>query len=191
MKKLLVLLVVFLISISGCVANTPAPATQAVTTPPTNYPAPGVNTAYPYPYPFAEPIQPLYPYPGMEQPAPVAAPSATPTADPALGVVKGRLLEGQVPVFDMSLFLAEIKKGEDGKDLVARLSFTNSQRVATDSDGNFMFVNVKPGRYAIILYTGENAFLLNVPDKMDPILINVEADKTVGLGDLSYDDLPL
>jgi len=61
MKKNLVLLVVLLISISGCVANTPAPTTQAVTPPPITYPAPGETTAYPYPYPFAEPIQPIYP----------------------------------------------------------------------------------------------------------------------------------
>ncbi len=193
-KNIIFLMIVLLISISGCiVANTPQPATQMVATPSISYPAPdmNMNTTYPYPYPFAAPIQPLYPYPGMEQPTPVTIPSATPTADPVLGVVKGRLLEAQAPVYDISLFLAEVKKGEDGKDLIARLSFTNSQRVETNPDGYFEFVNVTPGRYALILYTGSNAFLINVPDKADPILFDVEVGKTTDLGDLNYDDLPL
>lgn len=141
-----------------------------------------------YPYPFAAPVQSPYPYPDIEQP--VFIPSPTPTKDPTLGIVKGRLLEGKNPVINYSIFLAEVRKDAKGTELAAKFSPVDSPRVETQPDGAFLFVNVVPGRFALIFYTGLNAFLINIPDKTDPIIFTVDAGETVDLGDLVYDDLP-
>lgn len=163
---------------AGC--STAAPAATAESQPP----------ASGSPYPAI--VEPTFdPYPGGAPAVDTPVPVPTPTTDSTLGAVRGRLLEANKPAAGVSFFLAEIKKDAKGAELVAAFSANDSPRVETNANGEFVFVNVPGGRYALILYTGMNAFLLNVPDKEDPILFTVENGETTDLGDLAYDDLPL
>ncbi len=186
-RTLVCILVFSLLAVTAC---SRPPEVPSVVTP---SPAAEQNSNAAYPYPDAEALVPTYnpyPDPAMQPATPVAPP--TPTADPALGMVTGRLLQGNQVAKDVSLYLAEIKADAKGNELVASFSAGTSPRTETGSDGSFVFVNIKPGRYAMILYTGLNGFLMNKPETTkQPITFTVEGGKTVELGDLAYDSLPL
>ncbi len=159
---------------------------------PTSKPAPTATPADGGAYPYPNTAQVVSPYPGGVEPSvPTDIPAPTPTYDAQMGIVRGRLLEAKAPVKDLIVFLAEIAKDAKGTELAASFSATDSPRMNTTENGEFVFMNVKPGRYSIVLYTGMDAWLLNYPDKKEPILFTVEAGKTVDIGDLNYDDIPL
>lgn len=177
-KKLLICLWIASSLLAAC-SPAPKPPQPAAATP--------AGGAYPYPA-----AQIVNPYPaGMEPVAPTDIPLPTPTYDAQMGMVRGRLLEANAPVKELIVFLAEIAKDAKGAELAASFSATDSPRMNTNENGEFVFMNVKPGRYSIVLYTGMDAWLLNYPDKKEPILFTVEAGKTVDIGDLNYDDIPL
>jgi hypothetical protein len=183
-NKLLYLVIVLSLLLPA--ACTPAPATPA-------YPVAGNANNLTYPGGYPAPMGPVdtNPYPGQPTTMPEYIPTITPTYDPQFGIIHGRLLEADRPVVRTMIFLANIQKDDKGEDLVAAFSALDSVRVLTDENGEFTFMNVLPGRYAIILHTGMSAFLINHPGKEDPILFIVEAGQTTELGELNYDDLPL
>lgn len=157
----------------------------------TGYPVPQVNITENPNYPAPEVIiteNPSYPAPTTPI---ITNPSPTFTADPQLGIIGGRLLRNNMPVSDVALDLAEVMKDNTGKDIIAGLDRAKSPNTATDSQGTFVFINVKTGRYALILDIITNQFLLHYPGSEDPIIIQVEAGKEVNLGDLNFDDLPV
>lgn len=189
-SSLLMLLIIFLVGSTACNALLPQAQIPQASEMAAPDPYPASEQTYPYPYPYVLEAPPLYPDPGMIPPTPTYIPPPTPTPDPTLGRIDGSLFEGTSPV-QISLYLAEIQADENGKEIAARYDPQNSPREETSPDGSFSFVNVKPGRYALILYTGMNSFLLNVPDKNEAIIFTVEAGKTFDLGKIVYDDLPL
>jgi hypothetical protein len=144
----------------------------------TSYPAPEVNiTENPY-------------YPDLAT-AIIPNPGPTYTADPQMGYIRGRLLRNNLPVPNIVLDLAEVIKDDTGQDIIAGLDRVNSPNTVTDGQGNFAFINVKAGRYALILDIITNQFLLNYPGREDSIIVQVEAGQEVNLGDLNFDDLPV
>ena len=129
-----------------------------------------------------------YPNPGTTI---ISTPSATFTTDPQMGHLHGKLLNKDIPVSNISLYLAEVITDSTGKEMVAGLDPRNSPNTVTDDQGSFTFTNVKPGGYALILDIVTNQFLLNYPDKDTPIIVHVEAGKEVNLGDLKFNDLTI
>jgi hypothetical protein len=186
--------VIGLLLSSACTTSTPQPTQAAY--PPAGVPAPaypaGATPGGAYPSAATLPPQDTNPYPGQPTVLPTVIPTVTPTYDPTnFGIIHGRLLEAGKPVGNTLIFLADIKKDANGAELVAAFSPLDSVRVITTDNGDFTFMNVPAGRYAVILYTGVSAFLITYPGKTDPILFTVEAGKTAELGELNYDDLPL
>lgn len=180
MKKLfLVGLIAFLI-ITGC--NKP---TTIATQSPDPYPS--QNNVYPDP---GVGISENTAYPGSTAPIVVIA-IPTSTMDPLLGSITGRLLRNGQPVPLLVLDLAEVMLDESGNDLIAGLDRITSPNTTTDDQGIFTFINIKEGRYALILDIVTNQFLLNYPGREDSIIVQVEAGKMVELGDLDYDELPV
>jgi hypothetical protein len=108
-----------------------------------------------------------------------------------MGSVIGKLLVNNNGVNNVTLYLAGIIKDATGKDIVAGLDRVNSPNTATDEQGIFAFINIKPGRYALILDVVINQYLMNYPDKDGTIIFQIDSGKTVDLGDLNYDSLPL
>ena len=133
---------------------------------------------------------PAYPGPQTE-PTVAVTPQPTYTTDPQMGIVKGKLLVNNNGVNNVTLYLAAVRKDKTGKDVVAGLSLANSPNIVTDQDGVFSFINVKAGRYALILDIVTTQYMINYPDKSNPILIDVESGKVVDIGELNYDSLPL
>ena len=180
MKKLFLVGLISLLIIAGC--NKPTTiASQA----PEAYPS--QNNVYPYPG-VEITINPAYP--GSTSPIVVEA-IPTSTMDPLLGSITGRLLRNGQPVPLLALDLADVMLDESGNDLIAGLDRITSPNTMTDAQGIFTFINVKEGRYALILDIVTNQFLLNYPGRDDSIIVQVEAGKMIELGDLDYDELPV
>ncbi len=155
----------------------------------TQAPSSGQTTQYPVPV-VANVATTTYPNP-QSNVTPVIHVGPTPTADPTMGTVTGKLLLNNKGVGDVLLYLAEVLKDKTGKDIVAGLDRTNSPNIRTNSEGTFTFVNVKVGRYALILDVVTNQYMINYPDKETPILVDVQAGQVVDLGTMDYDTLPL
>ena len=124
-------------------------------------------------------------------------PAITPTVTsaPGTGQVIGVLLVGvnnvSQPVNNVLLYLAETIKDSNGKDSVAALDRTSSPRTVTDDQGRFVFSNVPPGNYGLILDMVTNSYLLMKPGSEEALIIEMSAGKQVDLGSLLYASLPL
>jgi hypothetical protein len=168
-----------LLVIVGCTTAVPS-ATPATLD--TGQPA---ATIYPYPEPALETSIPGYPAPMEETKAP------TPTTDPTLGNVQGEIyLKGQ-PVNKALLFLSDVLQDKQGNDSVVSVDLNTKNRVETNPDGSFTFVNIPPQRYALVLVVMPHSYVLLKPDTQDAMVLEVKAGETVSMGRLDYDDLPI
>ena len=142
-----------------------------------------------YPAPLGESTS-AYPYP---QPVTIIpnTPGPTYTPDPQLGIVTGKLLVNNKGVNNATLYLAAIMKDKSGKDVIAGLDRANSPSADTNQEGTFSFINIAPGRYALILDAVITQYMMNTPGKSTAIIVEIVAGKVVDLGDLNYDSLPL
>ncbi len=169
------LLLLFAVTLAAC-------DQQKTTTPtkidPSGYPMP---TAY----------QP-YPAPNSGYPAPVdPKPTQAPTLDKSKAVVKGVLLLNGKPVKLQNLYLGGVLTDAKGKEIVASMNQQKDPNALTNSLGEFTFVNVPPGRYAVILDNATTAALLLNPKGSEAILLTLKAGDTIDLGKLDYQDLPI
>lgn len=148
------------------------------------YPAPlASSAAYPAPYPSPE---------GASSTNVLATPGAIPEPSPESSVINGRLTEQGKPVINATIYLADIRKDKTGEYQVAAYSRSSSPRAYTDADGQFVFTNIPPGEYSLILDNIATYIVLMVPDGApdEPLKVVTEAGKVVELGTLDYEDLP-
>lgn len=124
-------------------------------------------------------------------PEPVDTPEPMSTQDPVLGSAKGMLLLNSKPVQNCLLFLSDIAKDSQGKEVLVSVDYMTKNRTTTSNDGSFIFVNIPPKRYALVLVVIPNSYLLLRPGKQEAVTLTVESGKTVDLGRLDFDDLPI
>ena len=181
-----------IIFLTACSNSTPAVTSPTaasinneVATQAPDYPAPD------YPAPV-QPATPISSYPGPIPTLVKPEPAPTSTKDPSMGAVNGRLLEADKPAPNVILYLAEVVKDDSGKEMVVSYDRVTSPNTTTDDQGNFVFVNVKAGRYGLILDTVIDSYFLHYPGGTnEQILFSVETNQETDLGELNYDSLPL
>jgi hypothetical protein len=179
------LLIILSILLSACgTTNAQTPAVSGITQ--------STTSAYPSASTTAHPgINPAYLAPGQDTEELNATPGPIPTPDIDTGVVIGRFLNNGKPIPNAILYLAEVKKADNGKEMFAAISLIYSPRAFTDRDGNFVFANVKPAKYGFVLDTVVTEFLLRDPkNKEADLLFIVEAGKQLDLGNLDFLELP-
>jgi len=108
-----------------------------------------------------------------------------------MGRVSGILQVGSHPAKNALLYLAETIKDSAGIDSFAAMDRIRSPKAVADDQGRFVFSNVPPGNYGLILDVITSSYLLMKPDSEEVLLIEVSAEKQVDLGTLLYDSLPL
>jgi hypothetical protein len=130
-------------------------------------------------------------YPVDEYTPPDSVPE--PKLNPSLGTVFGCILHHGEPVMGYSVYLADLLKDEQGQELVASLKRGSAPQAILDKDGNFVFNNVPPGRYALMFSDGMNSYLLLVPQQGadEAIIVEVSAGEKFDLGTLNYLDFPV
>lgn len=166
---------------------------------PATAPAPASPTAaltqeYPAPTPFAPEA-----YPGSTQGQEAtstpesAAPFVPETPEPetpaeGMGVITGtmmRQVQGLPPsaLADTTLFLAALLTDESGQASgLARLDEDAAPWVRTDEDGQFVFGDVAPGRYALIIKTPLTLQPVKDANTSRDIVVDVAAGEVVELG---------
>lgn len=112
------------------------------------------------------------------------------TQDPALGSATGSLLLKGQPFAGRILYLAEIVKDANGNETAAGYDRANSPKAIVLEDGSFTFVNVKPGRYSIVLDIVRQAYMLKNPKDQSDLIVDVKAGTPASFGTLDYTDLP-
>ncbi len=116
-----------------------------------------------------------------------STPVPVPTSAPGKGVVRGVVvhMDTKKPLTDddgATLFLAGII---DGEVRTAALDKLSAPRAILDTQGNFVFSNVDPGEYVVVMATPLSEFCCAAPrTRLLDLLVKVEADKTVDVGTL-------
>lgn len=112
-----------------------------------------------------------------------------PAPAPGQGVVTGvitRDVRGLPlqPVVNTKLFLAKMLTDENGPVALASLDENAAPLSVTNADGQFTFVGVEPGMYALIIRTPLQAMLAHdVVTDMD-VVVTVNAGQATELGDV-------
>lgn len=154
-------------------------------------PAAPETAAAPSPIATAEPATP----------AAAATAEATvasePTADVATGepgTVKGALFvvsgRGSKPVPGAIIYLARLLTDSTGNESMAAMDRITSPKATTDESGAFLFEDVEPGRYGLVLDTILATYLLNHPRGGD-LILEVSPGGTTNTGNLLYQELPV
>jgi hypothetical protein len=113
--------------------------------------------------------------------SPIPTPRKTiafPTSQPGMGTVRG-VLTGMM---GGELFLAKLLPDEDFP--LFELDVSMAPRAIVDESGNFIFVDVPPGRYGLVFWTPLSSFLLNDPKTGTTLTITVRADDIVEIGEI-------
>jgi hypothetical protein len=129
-----------------------------------------------------------YPAPGETGAIETALP--TQTADPNLGSVKGKLLQSGKPIKNANLYLAVAVKNSDGKEIAATMNRDTSPQCITDDLGQFVFINVPPGNYRLVLDMILEQYLLLNPKDNTLMTFDIVAGKQTDLGTMDYGDFP-
>lgn len=174
MKNLLpaILLIVLLAACNANSATTSTPYEDDST----GYPVATVADNYDPGYPVEEPTQEIV---------------LTPTSDDSKGNVSAVINYNGQPLGAYVFYLADVLKGEDGKEIATSLDRINSPQAVTDNQGVLTFHNIEPGRYGLIMIEGMNSYLLLNPTDGNSLIIDVAAGERLDLGTLNYTDLPI
>lgn len=139
----------------------------------------GTACTAPNPKPTVSPLSPV----PTRMVAPVGQPFTTATNQPNTGVVSGCLIVqgSKTTMVSRDVYLAAITDSGDGNFSAAALQQSSPASV-TDGNGCFVFVNVQPGRYGLILEAILDTVLLSDITTGKPIVVTVSPNKTVELG---------
>ena len=131
-----------------------------------------------------------YPVATQVSTASAADNTISPTIDPSLGLVKGRLLENGKAVENIDLYLANLLKNEAGEEVVFTFDRTISLRTKTNENGEFVFINIPFGSYGIVLDNVSESVLLLNPLTNDQLKLVIQSGNELDLGNLNFSELP-
>jgi len=127
-------------------------------------------------------------------PTPTEEPSAPPTpSSQDVGAVTGFMLGGDPPEAAVGLILrlADVLEDSDGTPLSASLNKQTAPTCLVGGSGQFIFADVAPGRYALIVDLISSSVVLRDPVSGGDLLIDVTGGEITDLDKLIYPDLPL
>ena len=162
--RALILWLVMLGIVAGCGSTTPAT------------PQPDVS-------PLASPLESPLATPAGE---PEIVPLVIPTPSPGTGVVHGQLTHQvfEAPISEARLYLAPVLVSDDQKMEMARLDPLTAPQTTTDEQGRFVFADVEPNRYAVILGGSVTDYLLADFRTESEVLFELDPEMTLDLGDI-------
>lgn len=153
---------------------------------------PADEPGYPYPPPAIIPTVAGYPEPNSDLGVELdATPGPVPEPSSSSGVVVGVIQVNNEPIPNLTIYLAEVLTDGEGLERVASYDRVMSPRAFTNEDGQFVFSNILPGRYGLVLDTVLSAYLLHLPQEDTAMVITVEAGQVTEIELLDYDSLPI
>jgi hypothetical protein len=117
-------------------------------------------------------------------------PLEPPTPAAGKGIVYGVLirdLEGMEPepMSKTRLYLAPVKEASGGGTYVSH-SPTTDPVTFTNEDGSFVFTDLEPGTYGLIVATPLGSVLMKHQDTTEEVVVTVGASEAVDLGELHF-----
>jgi hypothetical protein len=108
-----------------------------------------------------------------------------------VGVVTGTILrtsDGEsVPASEgYVIFLGTILRNDTGAEGLVELDKITAPKAALNALGEFVFVDVPPGRYGLMLELRGGTVLLNNPQDGSDLIIEVTGGQVLDLGELGY-----
>lgn len=169
MKRICVLVLASIIVLSGC-TDVP-PLAKVVETHEAVSPLPPADSPLPTPQPA--PVQVLAP----------AEPPAIPTPDADLATIEGSIaMSGHEPgVFPATLYLGD-PSGSQPVGAYVALDVQTAPQGYVRPDGSFIFPNLRPGLYTIVVWTPGGAYLVPDPSTGHTWLIEVEGTASFQTG---------
>lgn len=157
----------------------------------------------PYPYPGGLPlritaVQPTIEYDTSAYIPPLVDPPATatpvipvvvPTPKTDLGIVTGKLLSSDPdnPPYIATLYLGStIKADKEGFPPMVSLSADTDPKALQDDTGAFLFTDVKPGIYALVVWDPYNSVVVQDEKKENYLTFEVKAGEVTDLGTILY-----
>ncbi len=116
-----------------------------------------------------------------------------PTPQGDMSTVTGYILKNKTsptPPGTVLLALGKVIIGPDGMPMVARFDRDEAPHTLTDINGRFVFTDVPPGQYTLIVDRISDAFMLKHPDTGEDFIITASAGEIVDLGEIVYNTLP-
>ena len=115
----------------------------------------------------------------------------TPASD-QVGTVVGHLINTKpqgapAPLSSAPVYLGIILKSQQGAEGLVQLSKASAPKAIVDEQGRFVFTNVSPGRYGLMLDTPQGAILLNKPVTGESMIAEVVGGKVFDFGELHYE----
>jgi hypothetical protein len=145
-----------------------------------------------YPPPVIIPTIAGYPAPNSDVEVELYATAGpVPEASSSSGVVVGVIQVNNEPIPNLTIYLAEVLNDGEGLERVASYDRVNSPRAFTNEEGEYVFSNILPGRYGLVLDIVLSAYLLHLPQEDTALIITVEAGQVTEIELLDYDSLPL
>lgn len=151
-----------------------------------------------YPYPGAEPTAVLMDFSPQPYPGPTGEPTATkviptpiiiPTPGSDMGIVIGKLLTSDPDhkPYLASLYLGNtINPDKEGFPPMVSLSEATDPLAVQDETGFFMFMNVKPGFYALIVWNPITSTVIQDEKKENYRIFEVKPGETLDLGEVLF-----
>lgn len=162
---------------------------------PTDAPAPSAEPVDAYPYPMDQPTVPvgISSYPGPDNTSAGTAPALdlvpvldVPSPASGLGVVTGFLLvggEGGQPYFGNAVYLGHaLAPSDPAFPPMISLSESEDPLAVMDQTGRFLFVDVEPGTYGLVLWSPVGSAPMQDPATGAYMIIEVKADQVIDLG---------
>jgi len=175
--------VVLVLFLSACSSTpSPAPTQHLPAYPILQSPAPVSESAYPPPGVAAPTTEPL----------PLLTVVPTPST-PDKATITGVLLlnpGSPHPATGVILALADIIPEANGTPWVAGFERQSSPHTQTDGAGRFVFVDIQPGKYSLVLDKLNDAYLLGNPKDGADLIFEPQPGQVLDLGDLIYASLP-
>lgn len=89
----------------------------------------------------------------------------------------------------MVVYLGELSPVElEGEEThLVSMNPDTSPSTATSEEGRFVFQDVEPGTYAMVMWTPGNSWVVSDPETNKDILVTVEAGQITDLGEIKTD----
>jgi hypothetical protein len=141
-------------------------------------------------FPIESPIPtPVFISPLPSPTATYASPIPVLTPNLTQGTITGRLIHSVsgAPIDDQVIYLGDLLPMEPSPAYLIIMKQRESPNTITDKEGWFIFSNLTPGTYALILWTpGKSKVIIDIETNKE-LLVTVEAGKITNLGEIKVD----